>query len=186
VTRRDIRETVAEFLTWELPKLTDRVPHVMEHSFGIDDAPVVIEGADLAGNPSRLLLRGRIDRIDRSNGDRHHVFDYKSGYPPKRQGYEDGGVLQGPLYMAAITGRGMLPASAAYLSIKRRQKASEIRWDDADCERALRIALSIPGRVRAGLFEPKAAKSSGWQTYWLGADIVRVTEVYKDGSRWDG
>jgi ATP-dependent helicase/DNAse subunit B len=186
VTRRDIRRRVAEFLEWDLEEMGELRPQYFEHQFGAP-ADLWIDGVDLGGAPARIRVIGRIDRVDRDPGGSLHIVDYKSGTTPSPKGHADGAALQGPLYLAAIRkALGAEVATAAYLSIKHRKRAAEVTWGDTACERALRIALTIPARVRAGRFEPAAAASCKWVHYWHGADICRVTDALDDGaSRFD-
>ena len=186
VTRRDIKTSVAEFLAWELPRLDGRRPDRFEHVFGEGDA-FWIEGKDIAGQATKMRIRGRSDRVDRADSGALHVIDYKSGMTPSPKEYEDGATLQGPLYMAALRRQlGLDVASAAYLSVKQTKRSAEISWDDEACARALRIALSIPARVRAGRFENLAAASCGWVKYWPGLGICRTVEALDESCRFDG
>lgn len=186
LTRRDITRRVEEFLAWELPRLKGLRPHLREHQFGYDD-PLWIEGPNIRGTPSRLRLRGRIDRVDRTNDGALHVLDYKSSSTPSPKGYGDGAALQGPLYMKALKNTvGGAVAAAAYTAIKRPRRAAEVIWGEDAFERALAIALSIPARVLEGKFEPLAAGSMrDWAFWWPGADVCRVTETIGERCRFD-
>jgi hypothetical protein len=75
--------------------------------------------------------------------------------------------------------------SGSYRSIKKPGDAAKVRWGEEKFERALTIALSIPARIRAGLFEPRAARSTAWKSYWPGLAISRVTARMEEGSRFD-
>ena len=57
-----------------------------------------------------------------------------------------------------------------------------------DPGRALMLAHSIPGRVRAGRFEPCAANSCEWKDYWPGGlALVRIQQMLAKGvCRFDG
>lgn len=187
VTRREITRTVADYLAWELPKFGNRRPHAREWSFGFH-SPAAITGRNAAGHPVRMLVRGRVDRVDRDAAGALYVVDYKSGYTPAPGQFEDGGALQGPLYMHALaTLTGKPVAAAEYRSIKQMRATRPLIREGDSSARALAIAFSIPERVRAGQFEPAAAKSLGkWLSWWPGKDIVRVTVCRADGSRFDG
>lgn len=187
VTRREMMRIVGEYLAWELPRFGDRQPHAREWAFGFD-APAVIEGKNLAGHPVRMHVRGKVDRVDRDRDGTLYVVDYKSGFTPPAKEFEDGGALQGPLYMRALLGvPGHAVGAADYRSIKKQRIERPIPWDSELAARALAIACSIPARVRAGRFEPLAAKSLGksWKSWWPGKDILRVTAFWPDGSRFD-
>ena len=177
VKRDEIRETVREFLAWELEEFGAWRPHARELAFGMSETDPVarVEGTDLSGTPVAMLLRGRIDRVDvrQAFGAEHRVVDYKSGTIPEMKYYADGAALQGPIYLAALASRGMTPAEAVYLSIKHHKAGAGVSWDSDEARQAIRIALSIPGRVRAGRFEPAAAKSLGkWVDYWAGGPAL--------------
>ncbi len=82
-------------------RIFGRVPVRVELGFGGDDHPFEI---DVAGR--RLLLRGRIDRVDRTGDGRLVVVDYKSGRADKFQSiFTDplgrGRHLQLPIYAKA-------------------------------------------------------------------------------------
>jgi RecB family exonuclease len=191
VTKRELQQKVAEYLAYELPTFGDWRPHLFEYRFGDDEGSVVeIEGCDVEGAPQALRLRGRIDRVDvRGAGPAavYRILDYKSGGMPAKRYYEDGGALQIPLYMSALQRRLGAPIeSGSYRSIKRRDEGGQAVWGDENFDRALRIALSIPARIRAGEFEPQAAYSlRKWSPYWPGLDVCRVKAVYKEGCRFD-
>lgn len=185
-TRRRLRQMVAEFLAWDLAKLDGRRPHLLEYDFGGDE-PLSVEATDVAGTRVRLQLRGRIDRVEIDDQGLLHVVDYKSGGTPQRKEYEDGAAQQGPLYLCAIAQTHAAIGTAAYLSVKGRSRNAPVTWRDEDVARALRIAFSIPARIRAGHFEPIAAASKKWAPWWPGPEVCRVRHEMRDGeSRFGG
>lgn len=185
VRREKLRSDVAGYLEWELGKFKAATPMEFEFAFGNDGEPAVtIEGHDLAGNAVSIRLRGKIDRIDAAANELY-VVDYKSGQIPRAKGYDDGAVLQGPLYMAVLHSLGRTAVSAEYRSVRQRKRGSDIDWDGDKCARAIRIALSIPARVRAGLFEPCAADGCGWKDYWPGGLALYRCKSVHDGCRFD-
>jgi hypothetical protein len=190
VTKQKLLEEVARYLAWEIPRFKGARPRHFEYAFGDDEADAVtIEGLDVRGVRRRLLLRGRVDRVDeRGSGEDavYEIVDYKSKSKPTGGWYADGAALQIPLYMAALAQRLSRPVSeGCYRSIRDLGSGGRARWGTADFERALRIALSVPERVRAGKFEPRATKSSGWQWYWPGLDVCRVKALVDEGCRFD-
>lgn len=197
ITRRDISEKTRSFLEWELPKLEeDGYPVHFELAFGFhEDSPAEISGFDQHGVERTIKLRGRIDRVDEADGGAAlHVLDYKSGNIPERKGYEDGGVLQAPVYMEALrSGRDLRPESGRYRSIKKPgepKHESRVWVTDDVYEGVLRIALSIPGRIRAGRFEAKMAhsrlRSGKWPSYLPGREVCRTDAKFEKGeSRFD-
>ncbi len=189
--RESVREAVLDYLTWELKLMhrDDQVPEWLEYGFGYgSDRIVTIEGEDLTGVRRTLRLTGRIDRVDKvANGARYHIIDYKSGGAPPAKGYDDGSVLQTPLYMQAVaTSEAVNVASGGYRSIRRRSAESVLQWGDARFERALRIAFSIPERVHQGLFEAVHSAATGWERWEAGRDVRRTDARYRSGSRFDG
>ncbi|MFQ5745860.1 MAG: PD-(D/E)XK nuclease family protein [Gemmatimonadota bacterium] len=201
VTREEVREKVAAYLAWELSWLAehDERPEAVELSFGSGDgseegeavAPVVIEGRDRSGAPARLRLRGRIDRVDvHGSGEAawKRIVDYKSGRAPTTGGYADGVLLQSALYMKAleILGRGPV-RSGVFRSIKRPgrpQNGGQLNASGLD--EVLAFALSIPDRVRAGLFEAVQARSESKIPPWQpGIDVTRTTARISSGTRFD-
>jgi ATP-dependent helicase/DNAse subunit B len=186
--RLGVVEMLSKFLEWDLKQLaTGRgvAGQVWrcEHEFGDG---IELTGVDVRGQTRRMLLRGKIDRIDNRNGVLV-VIDYKSGSTPQGQtGYEDGAVLQGPLYMAALQAQGHNARKALYRSIKGQKNGAELLIGDDACERALSIAFSIPERVRCGLFEAVIAKSAKWKDYHPDLAVRRTMAQVAEGSRFDG
>jgi len=188
VTKRELSHRLAEYLAWEIPTFGDWRPHLFEYEFGGEE-PMEVEGVNLSGQPQRLRVRGFIDRVDvrgEGEGAAYRIFDYKSGKVPRRTHYEHA-VVQIPVYMTALAKiLGVNVESGGYRSIKDRREAGQATWGDTNFDRALRIAFSIPARIRAGKFEAKAAKSCGkWSDYWPGLDVARVQAVYREGCRFD-
>jgi RecB family exonuclease len=186
-----VRRQVRAYLEWELVHLTEKNerPDLIEYGFGFEGEPVYIEGKDAAGLAARLRLCGRIDRVDHGpKGDQ--VLDYKSGGHPGKNDYKDGSALQAPLYMQVLEDEGRAMSSGYYRSLKmtskRTQYGGKITRGSAVYGDALRYALSIPGRIRAGLFEPVAGmKSKGWAPWHAGRDIGRSQAQLADGNRFD-
>ncbi|WP_292368535.1 PD-(D/E)XK nuclease family protein [Methanoregula sp. UBA64] len=103
------------------------VPSCFEFSFGMgpggeaepgSPAPVELTSPD---GTHRMLVRGRIDRIDQAPDGSFLIYDYKSGAQhPKTKDIEEGTALQLPLYLLAyekITGgRGI---AGGYYTIRR-------------------------------------------------------------------
>jgi len=185
-----IVDHVRSYLAWELVQLTtkEESPELIEHSFGFDDDQVYIEGKDVAGVAARLRLRGRIDRVDLGKKG-HQVLDYKSNSTPGANNYEDGSTLQAPLYMQVLEIDGLEVSKGYYRSLnpkKRTWEGGKIERHKPNYEDALRYALSIPGRIRAGLFEPVAShKSGGWLSWHAGREIARSAAQLSEGNRYE-
>jgi len=195
VTRDDVRERVRAYLEWELPYASKKGerPIAVELQFGFEGGPpVAIEGLDVSGRPARLLLRGRIDRVDRYGGAQGgvlRVLDYKSGFGslPRKKGYEDGALLQTALYMKAVEVLGLGSVdSGRYRGIRKPgQPANKYEIKLSQVEPVLRLALSIPARVRAGSFEAVQAGSADIADWQPGRDVTRNASALVDGTRFD-
>lgn len=191
-TRQDVRRKLREYVDWELRHLAEsgEVPARVELEFGFDP-PLHIDGTDVHGRPATLRLRGRIDRVDRQGEGEaavHHVLDYKSSAVPSRGGYEDGCTLQGALYLRALQELGMSVGKARYRVIKKPgdpTNGCEIKADSKWYDAAIPLALSIPARVRSGLFEAVAARRGKWLWYDPGPGIRRNEASIAEGHRFE-
>jgi RecB family exonuclease len=186
-----IRGNVRAYLEWELVHLAYKgeSPDLIEYSFGFEDDEVYIEGKDVAGLSARLRLCGRIDRVDLGKKG-YQVLDYKSGGTPGANDYDDGTALQAPLYMQVLENAGFEVSKGYYRSLKPKKKPTQhgglIERHKPKYDNALHYALSIPGRIRAGLFEPVAsAKSKGWAPWHAGRDIARSATKLAGGNRYE-
>jgi RecB family exonuclease len=193
-TRHRIREAIRSYLKWELGVLrkNGERPYTVEHAFGYRGTPpVTISGVDLRGSAGELLLCGRVDRVDVVGADEsalYQVLDYKSGGYPARKQYEDGSLLQTPLYMEVLALSGLNITSGYFRSIKtpKTQHGSKVVRGDQRYRTALATAFSIPARVRAGLFEPVKSANTKWETYELGIDVCRTRAQLPPGeTRFD-
>lgn len=127
--RRQIEDRLLGLLERELDLASKDgpVPTLLEVGFGmpgLDPAsrsdPVRI-GDEVGG----FLLKGKIDRIDRTPGGGFLVLDYKTGTPPRSKDIETGRDLQVPLYLEAarvLLGSGSEPLGGGYESIKDRTR----------------------------------------------------------------
>jgi RecB family exonuclease len=195
VTRQDVRDKVRTYLEWELPHLSSKGerPIAVELQFGFaGQPPVELTGLDMSGQPAQLLLRGRVDRVDRHGGEQGgllRVLDYKSGLTslPLKRGYEDGALLQTALYMVAVDSMGLGSMdSARYRGLQTPGKpANKYELKFSRVEPTVRLALSIPGRVRAGLFEAVQAGSASIAPWQPGRDVTRNEASLSDGTRFD-
>ncbi len=191
---------VREYLAWELGHLAEKGerPFLIEYNFG-DDGGVLIEGMDVEDRPAWLRLRGRIDRVDLTGAGppgpegpaTSNVLDYKSGKTPSANDFVDGTALQAPLYMQALENAGHHVGIGFYRSLKKgggkyTQYAGKIRRNEAKYDVALQFALSIPGRIRAGMFEPvRSLRAGRWPAYEPDRGIARSAAQLPEGSRFD-
>jgi hypothetical protein len=195
VTRQDVRDKVTAYVEWELRYLSKKGerPIAVELQFGFaGQPPVELQGLDMGGQQARLLLRGRVDRVDRHGDERDgvlRVLDYKSGLTslPRQKGYLDGALLQTALYLMAVDALALGPVdSARYRGIGQPgDPANKYELKFSRAEPTLRLALSIPGRVRAGLFEAVQAGSASIASWQPGRDVTRNEASLKDGTRFD-
>ena len=193
VTRQDVFDSVEGYLEWELAHMSDvgERPSRLELSFGFprEGGEVVLSGRDLADEPRRMKVLGRIDRVDRrgtSGHDAYSVVDYKRKWLPGPKGYRDGVLVQMPLYMKVLRDHfGLAVESGGFRSIKKPGVSRLMRWGDDNFERALRVAFSIPGRARDGLFEAIHASSEDWKDWHPGREVCRTRARLESGSRFD-
>jgi RecB family exonuclease len=195
VTRKEVRDQVRTYVQWELGHLSRKGerPIAVELQFGFaGQPPVELQGLDMAGQPARLLLRGRVDRVDRHGAERGgvlRILDYKSGLAslPTLKGYQDGALLQTALYMMAVDSLSLGSVdSARYRGIRQPgNPANKAELKFSRAEPTLRLALSIPGRVRAGLFEAVQAGSASISSWQPGRDVTRNEASLSDGTRFD-
>ena len=153
-----LERDLERFLRLELLE-PDRVPVALELGFGLPDD----EGEELAspepvklelGHGTRLVLRGRIDRLDRV-ADGLEVVDYKTGRRPGGGVYRGGRQLQHALYALVAeqlaghlgTVRG---ASYFFPSAHAQEHRVTLPFPDRDSLRRLLLDLTEP--LRTGAF----------------------------------
>ncbi|MEN8374017.1 MAG: PD-(D/E)XK nuclease family protein [Gemmatimonadota bacterium] len=170
---------------------------------GVVEHELAFEDLEVAAGSGSLRIRGKIDRVEVGTDPRVrdvHTFlaavDYKSSdwsVPArgKRQGWDDGVVLQIPLYAAALEQLrpGQEIARLEYRTISNRNVKhqlplvtvakgdEELVRDPAQAsrrERALEAAARQAAEVRAGRFPARPAPSCGCPPYCQGWDICRV------------
>ena len=191
-SRTEVRRRVEAYVRWELAWLAKKneSPVDVELGFGFDEegAPLVLSGLDRQGRSATISLRGRIDRVDQhGSAGWLRVVDYKSGAAPTTGGYEDGALLQSALYIRAMAELGRGPvASGVFRSIKGAGKtANNGLLKESEVDRVLSFALSIPARVRAGLFEAVQARTSKIGPWQPGREITRSSAKISAQSRFD-
>ena len=190
-----IRGAVRRYLVWELELLHAKgeMPELLEYVFGYGDASVFVRGKDVTGHPAVLRILGRIDRVDRTGSGHnacYQVLDYKSGKMPASTHYVDGTALQAPLYMRVLEDEGRNVTLGYYRSLKKVKKpmqyGGKIKRSQSEYDDALRFALSIPRRIRAGLFEPtRSMKGGGWPLWAPGRDVTRSQAELAEGNRYE-
>ena len=112
------------------------VPSLFEAGFGTPNRPDSIHEAPVAlpvpEQETPLLLRGFIDRVDRTADGTFLVTDYKTGYHPKQPDILTGKALQLALYVRALEEiTGAAGAGASYYTMKRREVANSVVVHDS-------------------------------------------------------
>lgn len=107
-------------------------------------------------------VRGRIDRLDRIEGNRVRVVDYKTG-APKTQEYADGS-LQLSIYSMAAAKMGFDPAELVFINLQDNESVVT-RRTPAQLERAERKIQDAADGMAAGRFEPKPGPHCKWCDY---------------------
>lgn len=114
----------------------------------------------LETDAGRVLLSGRIDRIDLMDG-RARIVDYKTTLPSSTKDVAEGVSLQLPLYAVALEEMLMpgVECGEARLVQPGRRKTAEVmqrskdKWDDRRAVMMQSVARAVTG-IRAGLFSP--------------------------------
>jgi CRISPR/Cas system-associated exonuclease Cas4 (RecB family) len=107
-------------------------------------------------------VRGRIDRLDRIEGNRVRVVDYKTG-APKTQEYADGS-LQLSIYSMAAAKMGFDPAELVFINLQNNESVVT-RRTPAQLERAERKIQDAADGMAAGRFDPKPGPHCKWCDY---------------------
>ncbi len=194
-TSAEIEEVVRDYVAWEVEHMAAKGerPVEVEFAFGLDGEDVAeLSGPDRSGAMHTIRLRGRIDRIDvahRRGAKIHLVLDYKSTRTPAAKGYRDGSLVQAPLYVEVIRNFGYQGQEGRYRALRRPgnpQNGAAARVGKEVYDVAIAHAMSIPVRVRAGLFEPVMAPSQEWEPYHPGVEITRSRALLPpDRNRFD-
>lgn len=188
-------------IAWNVKSSNNRTNAAKQVRTGFDAGEFAFNHVKLSGGGTTFLLRGSIDRIDRGvderiNGSERYIaaIDYKStkySTPAAgdKKGWDDGVVLQVPLYAAAL--RQLNPddllARMEYRTVRKPEavhtlslapvKAKAVQ-DAPDAESKLSGALDAAGRrveqVRAGELPASPAASCGCSPYCPARDICRI------------
>jgi ATP-dependent helicase/DNAse subunit B len=175
-------ETLVSFIAWDIEKLGRDRPAWCEYVTKV----AKLNGKDAKGRPVGMLLRGRIDRIDRLAKGGYRVVDYKTSYVPSKGHYCDGGALQGAVYIDALIQEGIDANCSVYKSLKNCNNGAPLTVGHPEYATALGIAYSIPARARAGLFEVNLAASQKWASWQPDASVTRNrAKLEKGASRFE-
>jgi len=107
-------------------------------------------------------IRGRIDRLDRVEGKKVRVVDYKTG-APKTQEYADRS-LQLSIYAMGAAKLGFDPQDLVFLNLQG-SEAVVTRRTPLQLERAQEKILEAAEGMEAGQFEPKPGMHCKWCDY---------------------
>jgi ATP-dependent helicase/nuclease subunit B len=164
--RLEVMQAVELFLSAE-ERLEERVePLMFEVVFGIEKEAEkgLKEPVEVAIDPkSSILLRGRIDRIDRLSGSRYRVIDYKSGRYSQYENlkcFGGGSCLQHALYTLAAevilkkTGTDANPkiVESGYYFPTRRGEGKEVLIPEFDREALKDLLNELLDILRRGHF----------------------------------
>jgi ATP-dependent helicase/DNAse subunit B len=173
--REAILARVERFVAAEARQVDGLAPALLEHRFGGSSGrpPLAFEWEG-----ERVLLQGRIDRVDASPG-RLLVIDYKSSGDARRHAAQLAppalGVtsFQPPVYLLAAARElpGRSSHAATYLLLRRPERLAPVALDPADLRagagegdpgRPLAAAVAgIVGRIRSGDFPIVSADCRG-------------------------
>jgi len=206
--RERLRRTLVEYVEWEVLDVNEKSHNKRTKlskmvRMGVVEHEKRFSGVVLERNGIRFTYRGIIDRVERGvdedvDASRYvGAVDYKSGMygvpgaKDFKQAWEDGVVLQVPLYAHALTE--LIPGSAIayseYRALRQRKavhtlqlqrvdrKAGTVELDEeaeARMERALDDAAAHVGRVRAGTFPAAPPPSCHCPSYCHAREICRV------------
>ncbi len=158
--REEMTEVLERTLDALIEDAGEYTPLAQELPFGLRDRPAISlpGGQEGAG---ALLLRGYIDRVDRSPDGRLRVIDYKAGSTPiSSRELDEGTRLQISLYaLAAEQALGAEVASGFYWHISS-ARPSYLKLEKCEdgvagaIETAVEFALAFSADVRAGRFTP--------------------------------
>ncbi|MBU6450751.1 MAG: exodeoxyribonuclease V subunit gamma [Cyanobacteria bacterium REEB67] len=194
--QNEIRFRLRRFFSKELERAeksgNEFVPHLFEQAFGFDDeeadsAPALV----IKAGGRTIKIRGRIDRLDRSEAGVYRVIDYKSGSGSiKVDEALAGRNMQLPIYGMALSQAvqpGARVKSGSYLSIQSGEQTGSVSFDDPEIDLVGSVEANI-GRFVQNIFEGKfAVEPTSKQScdYCDHSQICRITELSKTGA-FDG
>ncbi len=212
ITRAEVRTQLQQYLDFEVglneKSFNNRTNASRQIRMGMYAGEVEFSNVELHADGVRFRLRGSIDRLDRGSDDRIPdapnfiaAIDYKSTKSSTpaaghASGWDDGVVLQVPLYAAAlrqieIDGVAGQLARSEYRTLTRPESVHSLQFvafktvgkaralvPDPEAEATLQQALGHAARrirhVRHGEFATNPAASCGCSPYCVARDICRI------------
>ena len=168
IEREKTRRYLQAWLDYEIEEIQpEHTAWRMEAQFGYERT----EPVQIGEGEGQVLLRGRVDRIDRlddiDGAPAFAVYDYKTGRPPAKARMTDGGDFQLPVY--ALAGRQIVDNPHAvctdwgYYSIRRPialknrpRKKDPVADIEEYIASASAWAVVYAALIRAGEFAPKS------------------------------
>lgn len=199
--RTDLHAYLAFEIEWNRKSGDNRTSAAKQIRTGYESGELMFEKVPLAGAGTAFLLRGAIDRVDRGvddrvpNSDRYiAAIDYKSSVSAtpaagKPAAWDDGVVLQVPLYVAALRHErpGDLVARLEYRTLRNPKAVHALSLaplakgelqDADDAEEKLALALDAAGRrvaqLRNGEYPAEPTASCGCSKYCPARDVCRI------------
>lgn len=172
---------------WGKRDVSSRCPAYFEQRFGFDNDPSSWPLLRLESNDDLVLVRGVIDRLDRTDNG-WLVIDYKRRASGKQDALDDRAPYQLALYALAVRQHTEEPRIAgwAYISYRRPQQSTAGRMKPEVIEATMvstsEQVLADVARWRAGDFsvvpEPAAPDRHGATTTWQLYGAARAVERY--------
>ena len=204
----DLKTNVARFLNqarkFDAQAADGLWPEFAEWNFGEADskAPPLVLGA----GDDRVVLQGRVDRVDVAEGPggvRFRIIDYKTGKGHGTRDFLDGIALQLPLYAMAFANwkradqnAEALPVGYGYWSLKGKGYApiegDEREIDESEESGAVwdrtaaaveRFALELVARLRQGAF-PVHSRRDNCTSACDYANICKIVRMRRAGKAW--
>jgi DNA helicase-2/ATP-dependent DNA helicase PcrA len=106
---------------------------------------------------------GRMDRIDRMDGDAVRVIDYKTGTPKDRRIADES--LQLSIYSMGASHLGYTPRELVLLNVQGNEEVSTTRTPAA-LQKAQQKIADVASGIAEGKFDPTPGRHCQWCDYW--------------------
>jgi DNA helicase-2/ATP-dependent DNA helicase PcrA len=108
-------------------------------------------------------VKGRMDRVDRLEGNVVRVVDYKTGTPKDRRFADES--LQLSIYSMGASHLGFTPRELVLLNLQGNEEVSTIR-SPAVLQRAQQKIADVAEGITQGKFDPTPGRHCQWCDYW--------------------